>query len=331
MHFLSKPGSVAAFLLAAAMIPGTVTSGLSAQDTKPGGSSPAPAAKAVWKNGPPTDPSFFPLAVWMQPPNRAKDYKAAGVNIYVNVWKGPTEKQLAQLREAGMPLICHMNDVGYKHRNDPMIIGWLQPDEPDILHANHGGWPELKSRTKWSTTVGQYQPPIHPDEIISRYKFLKAVDPTRPVFVSLSFAVIYPNYGARGHRKGHSEDFKEYMKGLDIVAFDIYPGVHQYKKAAAKYWTVAKGVVNLRKWAAGRLPVWVDIEAMVKRHDGATYLLTVRMENSPARGTFQVKGLPQKATAEVIGEKRTIEISSGKFTDDFEPLGVHLYRIPPAR
>ncbi len=42
MNFWSKTEHMAAVLSAAAMISGAVTSGLSAQDTKPGGSGPAP-------------------------------------------------------------------------------------------------------------------------------------------------------------------------------------------------------------------------------------------------------------------------------------------------
>jgi len=387
--------------------------------------SPSPTLKLPFG-----EPNFFPIAVWMQPAKRAKDYKAAGVNLYVAQWKGPTEKQLATLREADMPLICDFNDVAAKHLKDPMIVGWLQPDEPDICYAHK--WPELRGR-KEAGTLGLWLPPYHPSEIIAHYKMLKAIDPVRPVFTSFSLAVVYPECAARANRKNHPEDFPEYMKGLDIVAFDIYPGIHQYKKAAGKYWTVAKGVRQLVEWAKGAKTVWVDIEAMkprldhsphsfkaevwmsiiygaqginyyvhqnasgrlpipsieasvfedaemlkaftatnklmtslatvlnsptvaggvkvtssvpaseevaaagldpvaaaVKAHAGATYLFSVRMENSPAKATFQLKGLPAKATAEVIGEGRTIQITAGRFSDEFKPLAVHIYKIPTA-
>jgi len=387
---------------------------------------------AQWKNGPSSSADFFPIAVWMQPASRARDYKAAGVNIYCNQWKGPTEEHLKLLREADMPLMCHMNDVALKHMNDRLIIAWLQHDEPDIAHSHL--WDDLKNRETPSETFGAYRPPYHPSEVVERYRFIKAVDPTRPVFVSLSLAVVYGDAAARGNRKNHPEDYPAYMEGLDIVAFDIYPGVHQHKPAAGKYWTVAKGVRNLVQWAGGKKPVWVDIEAMkprldhsphtykaevwmgiihgatginyyvhqnasgrgpvpsiedsvfedkemlatftatnklmtrlapvlnsptieggvdvassvpageemaaagldpiaamVKRHDGATWLLTVRMEPSAAKGTFTLKGLPAKCTAEVIGEDRTLDVAAGRFSDDYGPMDVHLYRIAPAK
>ncbi len=69
------------------------------------------------------------------------------------------------------------------------------------------------------------------------------------------------------------------------------------------------------------------IAVCVKKHQGATYLFAVRMEGSPARGTFQVSGLPAAATAGVIGENRSLPIREGRFADDFAPHAVHLYRI----
>ena len=33
-------------------------------------------------------------------------------NTYVALWKGPTEKQLAELKKAGMRAICHQNKAG---------------------------------------------------------------------------------------------------------------------------------------------------------------------------------------------------------------------------
>jgi hypothetical protein len=69
------------------------------------------------------------------------------------------------------------------------------------------------------------------------------------------------------------------------------------------------------------------IDVMVKRHGGATYLFAVGMRNGSARGSFTLRGLPERAQAEVIGEGRTIPVKEGRFTDDFKSYDVHLYRI----
>src|ERR1019366_616557 len=78
-----------------------------------------------WKNGPPKDPNWFPLAVWCQDPSNAEKYKAIGINTYVALWEGPTEEQLAALKKAGMLCFCELNEVGLKHKDDPTIIGWM--------------------------------------------------------------------------------------------------------------------------------------------------------------------------------------------------------------
>lgn len=75
-------------------------------------------AYARWKNGPPKDPSFFPLAVWLQDPSNAEKYKALGINTYVALWEGPTDQQLAALKKSGMFVICDQNEVALKHREE---------------------------------------------------------------------------------------------------------------------------------------------------------------------------------------------------------------------
>jgi hypothetical protein len=66
---------------------------------------------------------------------------------------------------------------------------------------------------------------------------------------------------------------------------------------------------------------------MVKKQDGSIYVFAVGMREGAARGTFEVKGLTGKAKAEVLGEDRTVDVSDGRFADDFKPYDVHLYRI----
>src|SRR5947208_3188863 len=78
---------------------------------------------ARWENGPMADPNFFPIAVWVQSPKNAARYKAAGINVYVGLWRGPTEEQLQTLKEAGMRLICAQNSTGLSNKDNPLIIG----------------------------------------------------------------------------------------------------------------------------------------------------------------------------------------------------------------
>ena len=88
-----------------------------------------------WKNGPPADKSFFPIAVWLQDPRNAAKYKAAGINLYIGLWEGPTDDQLAALKAAKMPVICSQNEVGLKHKDDPTIVAWMHGDESDYAQS----------------------------------------------------------------------------------------------------------------------------------------------------------------------------------------------------
>jgi hypothetical protein len=66
---------------------------------------------------------------------------------------------------------------------------------------------------------------------------------------------------------------------------------------------------------------------MAKRLGGVTYVFAACAADAPAKAAFTVKGVPAKAAAEVLGESRSIDAAGGKFSDDFKPYEVHLYRI----
>jgi hypothetical protein len=371
---------------------------------------PAPTASegsdnmyARWQQGPPTGSDYFPIAVWLQDPANAARYREAGINLYVGLWQGPTEAQLAGLRVAGMQVVCDQNEVGLQHLDDPTIVGWMHGDEPDNAQADgSGGW----------------GPPILPETIVASYSRLRAADPSRPILLNLGQGVAWDGWIGRGVRTNHPEDYPEYVRGADIVSFDIYPVASDRAEVSGNLWYVAHGVERLRAWAAPEQPVWnciecsriynankatpaqvkaevwmalihgsngliyfvhewypkfnehallddpemlaavtavnrqihelapvlnsttvqdgvsvtssdpeIPVAAMVKQVKGSTYLFAVAMRGSAVNATFAVSGLPAQAQAEVLGEGRTVAVTQGRWTDAFEPWGVHLYRI----
>ena len=377
---------------------------------------PADSPYAAWSHGPPTDPNFFPIAVWLQSPSNAARYKAIGINLYIALWKGPTEEQLAELEREGMRVICSQNEFARAHLDRKVIAGWMHGDEPD----NAQSLPGKKG----------YGSPVAPEKIVSSYKRIQAADPTRPVLLNLGQGVAWDAWHGRGVRSRHPEDYPEYVKGCDIASFDIYPAVHDRPEVAGKLWYVARGVKRLREWAGPGRAVWNCIEctridntgvkptpeevkaevwmslihgsrgliyfchqfkprfieaglladeemaravgavnrqvqelaavlngpelsggvsvestpgdvspemrdclgggpvaATVRRRGDDTYVFAVRMESSPVRAAFRVKGLPAKARVEVLGEDRALEAAGGAFSDDFGRYAVHLYRI----
>ena len=218
---------------------------------------------AQWTNGPSTDPDFFPIGVWVQDPRNASRYQEAGINLYVGLWKGPTEEQLAGLKEAGMRVICAQNEVGLKHRDDPLIMAWMHGDEPDNAQRQADG--------SWGG-------PVPLEKIVGDYERIKANDPTRPVWLNLGQGVANDEWLGRA---APYEDYPKYIEGTDIVSFDVYPVVGIRKPDGEKYlWYVARGVDRLREWSNFAKPVWNVIE-------------TTRINNPNKKAT------PQQVEAEV--------------------------------
>ncbi len=217
-------------------------------------SAPAPAAVPgaasevgpKWTRGPFADSNEFPIAVWLQHPRNARRYQAAGINLYVGLWRGPTAEQLSLLREAGMPVICAQNRVGLEHRDDPIIVGWMHDDEPDNAQS-------LGEGRGWG-------PPIPPASIVRDYERMREADPSRPVLLNLGQGVAWDDYIGRGVRRRHPEDYPEYVRGADIVSFDIYPVVHDSPAIAGRLEVVPYGVERLLRWAGDRRRVWNCIE-----------------------------------------------------------------------
>jgi len=375
-----------------------------------GAAAPAPEKSpyAAFKHGPSADENYFPIAVWLQDPKMAPRYKAAGINLYVGLWKGPTEEQLAALKAADMPVICDQNAVGLKHKDDRRIVGWMHGDEPDNAQSLGEG--------------KGYGPPVPPEKIVADYQRLRAADPTRPVLLNLGQGVAWDGWYGRGVRTNHPEDYPEYAKGGDIVSFDIYPVAHPKPEVQGKLWYVARGVERLVQWAGPTKAVWNCIECtrissdskatpaqvraevwmslvvgsrgliwfvhewkpkfnehallddpemlaavtainaeirslapvlnsptisdaakaapgaadtkiatMVKRRAGATYVFAVVVRGIGGPADITVQGLPAGASAEVLGENRSLKVSNGRFADTFDPYGVHLYRIADTR
>jgi hypothetical protein len=228
----------------------SMTVGVLCATLNPLAQSTAPAAPASpyaqWKNGPPSDDQYFPIAVWLQSPRNAARYKAAGINLYVGLWAGPTAAQLTELQKAGMPVICAQNRYALENKDHPLIVGWMHGDEPDNAQS-----------------LGQgkgYGPPILPEKIVRDYERIRAADPSRPVMLNLGQGVAYDNYIGRGVRRNHPEDYPEYLKGCDIASFDIYPVVHDKPEVAGKLEFVAQGVERLGHWTRGEKIVWNCIE-----------------------------------------------------------------------
>jgi hypothetical protein len=233
---------MSALILAGVCLVGTVCSPDETAQTTP----QTNAVYRRWDKGLSSDPNFFPIAVWLQSPQNATRYQEAGINLYVGLWQGPTEEQLAKLKAAGMPVICDQNQVGLTSQHADVIVGWMHGDEPDNAQARRDG--------------NGYDPPILPSKIEADYRQIQQRDATRPVLLNLGQGVAFDQWIGRGVRTNHPEDYPEYVRGCDIVSFDIYPVVDDRKAVAGKLEFVPQGVERLRNWTRDEKIVWNCIE-----------------------------------------------------------------------
>ncbi len=292
-----------------------------------------------WKNGLPDDLSFLPLAVWLQDPKNAPRYREAGINLYVGLWRGPTAEQLADLKAAGMKVICHQGQTGLSHPGRDVIVGWTHGDEPDNAQPKPGGG---------------YGPPIPPEKIAADYARIRAADPTRPVPLNLGQGVAWDDWIGRGVRRNRPEDYPEYVKGCDIVSFDsgstgIIYFVHQFRPrfieaSLLEDPALLKGVAEINRQIRELAPAInsptvpdgaeirsskaeIPVAGIVKRLGRATFVFAAAMRDGATRASFTVHGVQAAAAAEVLGENRRIPVASGRFEDDFKSYEVHLYKI----
>lgn len=214
---------------------------LIARLTQAGAAESGSLSSGLW-----TNQAFFPIAVWLQAPSNAEKYREAGINTYIGLWRGPTREQLGTLRKAGMKLICAQNDAAMAEQDSSLVIAWMHDDEPDNAQS-------LGEGKGWG-------PPVAPEKIVADYRKMRERDPQRPVLLNLGQGVAWDNWHGRGVRSRHPEDYPEYIKGCDIVSFDIYPAVHDHADVAGKLDFVGRGVERLVKWAEGKKRVWNCLE-----------------------------------------------------------------------
>jgi hypothetical protein len=209
---------------------------------------------AGWSRGAPTDPSFFPIGVWLQGSWHATEMADLGINVYIGNNAGTdmlAAADLAALKSHGIYAIVGQDAVGLANIDDPTIVGWwMTPDEPD--NAQDDG-------------MGGYGPPVAPATLVTRYNAYKAADPTRPIYLGLGQGVAYDGWEGRG---SNAPPESQYVPAADIVAFDIYPynncgGDANEKVTCGQFWLNAYGVDRLHTWSNRNQAVWTDFETTV--------------------------------------------------------------------
>ena len=205
----------------------------------------------AYANGPPQRSDFFPVAVWVQEPSDAGTYKSMDVNTYVGLWQGPTQAQVDALAAAGMLAVAAQNDFAKDNLDHPVLVGWLQKDEPDNF--------------QYDATCDCYVDPLSPQEMLVRYQGMKQVDATRPVFLNLGQAVAHADNGWGGSPYSGATDpdvYSAYLAATDVGSFDYYPVAGKYPKdkTVIHFDWVASGVQRMGEWVQHARPVGNVVE-----------------------------------------------------------------------
>ena len=118
---------IAFFLAGAILLPGRIAH---AQSTSP---------YSQWKYGPPANPNFFPIGVWLQSPGNAQEFENIGVNMFVGFYGNLDAASMTTYASLKMPVVPTQNSVGLTSPQRSWIWGWDQVDEPDNAQANGSG------------------------------------------------------------------------------------------------------------------------------------------------------------------------------------------------
>jgi len=203
-----------------------------------------PGYWSTFPHGPPTDPAFFPIAVFWQSSSNAAAYKAIGINTDVT-YNDATE--LAALDQAGMYALADQTMVapsavaGTAH-----VVGWIQQDEPDNAQPCSTG----------------YCACIDPTQIQSLYTMFRTADASRPVYLNTGQGTAWHDYYGRGSAcAGRVDMYAQYAQGADLLDFDIYPANSTDATTHDNLYYVALGVDTLRDAGQMQKPVWAWIES----------------------------------------------------------------------
>jgi hypothetical protein len=75
----------------------------------------------------------------------------------------------------------------------------------------------------------------------------------------------------------------------------------------------------------------VPVQTMCKRVGDVVYVFAVTMRDVPVEVSFEAGAQGDAAAVEVVGESRNVQMKGGKFRDQFEGYGVHIYKLTDAR
>jgi hypothetical protein len=156
----------------------------------------AAAAAAVVPDVPPALRNFFPIGVWVPPAYAYATWQARGANTMVGIGFD-LEGSITQANALGLHMIREPRPNPADDANEPLLLAWAQPDEPDGIYSQ-----------------------IPYTDIQAQYASWKGVAPNRPVFIN--FVGDLNQYDIVTSESGNAW-YMKYVQGADWICADKYP------------------------------------------------------------------------------------------------------------
>ena len=309
---------------------------------------------------------FFPLLVLAQCGENFDAGLQAGVTVFIENGCGGIAPQSSALAGRALSLTS-AEEAGI---GGPGVIGWYYPDEPDLKGISGDGLPHFPTLAEtgrlrvltlsnhfYSRTDalpagrGVYPGLVAPSDLVgfdlyplqesckadwlpdvaAAQREVRTLAGDRPTFQWIearSWRCHQPDLVVTPATV-RAESWLAVAGGARGLGFfpadwppDVAPGV-----ATVSRETAALGPALL----APDEPVSATppVVAGARSFGGAFYVFAVNPTHESVHATIRAEGLHGES-AVVIGEKRSVEISGRAIVDDFGPLAVHLYVVPPA-
>lgn len=309
---------------------------------------------------------FFPLLVLAQCGENFDAGLQAGVTVFIENGCGGIAPQTSVLAGRALSLTS-ADQAGI---GGPGVIGWYYPDEPDLKGISGDGLPHFPTLAEtgrlrvltlsnhfYSRTDalpagrGVYRGLVGPSDVVgfdlyplqesckadwlpdvaTAQRELRALAGDRPTFQWIEARtwkchqpelVVTPD-------TVRAESWLALAGGARGLGFfpadwppDVAPGI-----AAVTKETAALGPALLAPDQP--LSVTPPVVAGARSYGGAFYVFGVNPTHRSVHATIRSPGL-HGDSAVVLGENRSVPITDGAISDDFGPLAVHLYVVPPA-
>jgi hypothetical protein len=197
---------------------------------------------------------FLPIMVWLADPRYYPAIAATNVNTLTG-YPGDNDPGAIvaygeEAWKAGFYFVAGCEggspDAGYRKLiASPNLLGWIQGDEPDL------------ARTARDAGAARKEPRATPDEIMAAYRATRALDPSRPVFMTLTAAFMKSDTTWDRARK--AKMYPALVQACDVVGFDIYP-IYGFGTPGRLH-DVADGTSELKALAGPHRPIYAWIEA----------------------------------------------------------------------